>query len=109
MAMSVRYSISCLTAEKETFSILHNGEKAVARVVGLTVQRVSEEGYQNPEMPALSSDVLVGISFDVEDHYRDEIVVRLGESLQVPLAARAISVRPQNQGSTISVVIDFLE
>jgi len=108
MAMSVRYSISCLTSEKETFSILHNGEEAVARIVGVTVQRVSEEAYQNPEMPPLSSDALIGFSFDGET-YDEEMIVSLGEALQLPYAAKAVSIRPLNEGSTINVVIDFLE
>ena len=108
MAMSVRYSISCLTSEKETFSILHNGEKAVAQIVGVSVQRIFDQGYQNPEMPPLSSDALVGISFDGES-YADEMIVALGQALQLPHAAKAISIRPLNQGGTINVLIDWLE
>lgn len=108
MAMSVRYSISCLTAEKETFSILHNMEKAAARMVCVAAHGFSDEEYQHPEMAGLSSHALVAFSFDGEV-YCDEMVVELGQSLQVPFAAKGFSVRPLNEGSTINVVIGFFE
>ena len=88
-----RYEITGTTGKAETFSVLHNGIQVTSRMIGIEVK--ADSGV---------------VTFAFGDGRKsDEIVIDSILRLEVPLAARAVEVKPKDEGSIIDFTIALFD
>lgn len=89
-----RYEVSGSAAKVETFGFLHNGIQVTPRMIGIDVKKG----------PAI-------VTFVFGDGSKsDEVQLAHGhQRLEVPLAARIVEIKPQEEGRLIDFVIQFYD
>jgi len=86
-----RYEIKGTSDKAETFSILHNGVQVTSRTIGVEITGGSG-----------TAAFIYG-----DGRKTEEIVIDTGFPLEVPIAVRAVQIRPENEGEVIDFAIIF--
>lgn len=104
------YSIHGWIDKKETFSFLRNGEQVTARMVMVSIGSPEAflEHRDDKSDRALGDTGLMAFSHDGEE-YIDELLVDGQTSSRYCLAAKAVSVRPQNDDESIVITVTFTD